>query len=495
MTTPDDKMSAAELVAKNASIESEKAHLAADDAAREAKVAGTEAAKARKEATAADNEAVMFEDTAAIKEGEVEVANAACKSAMEQEERDQGAVRNASTEVGRVQGLNPGVCNADTDLAEKNLKGAEGRLEATKARRTKECGDAANMREDADKVKAEAVAKRKDADAKDIRADLVEDQKAVAETRAEDLRLKAVQKAELADIVASMAKFLKNDLAANGDNVTATAPKHPSTTGEAGLCGQGPQADNGPGIHSATDGNFTVGTGKASYFLFGGEDYEKVEGKLVELTEGNSVTHTLAADVSVVVGGRLDETFGVEFKVDMGDDTRKVYGRRWERNVGIKVEHVRGIVDETVMGSRTDHNPTFYFGKNPKKRAECDKKLNHKAQQIIQKNEDKFEEFRRKLKIDYSSQKQKMDSITSRIKDYKANLEQVDQDIKTLNAKVDDLKQQAKNYAMNSDGFIKFLVSGSVNIDADRFKGKADGKYQIVCDAIAELQGNEVKWA
>ncbi|TPW03800.1 MAG: hypothetical protein FD129_2990 [bacterium] len=97
--------------------------------------------------------------------------------------------------------------------------------------------------------------------------------------------------------------------------------------------------------------------------------------------------------------------------------------------------------------------------------------------------------------MDYNSQKRLIESMNERIKTYRADIEKADKEVGTLVAKLDDLKIQAKNYSMNSDSFIKFLVDGSISITGDRFKGKAGNTYSNVVDAIAELKGNEIKWA
>ncbi|MDZ4803583.1 MAG: hypothetical protein SGI90_01815 [Candidatus Eisenbacteria bacterium] len=496
MSTLEEKLAEQEKTAATSAAESRETHLAADQAKLDAGSAARDAQAADAVADGSEGVAGSMEKVAANSDGTAKAAEGACGSATENQSKAESELAQKQKEAAQVRALNPGECNAETAAADNAVMAAETRLTTAKEQRESACERAAKARKQATADAERAGTARAAATSDRTRSDELEKAAKAAETKAEGLRTLAVMKAALADVAQKQVESIKNEIAeAAAAAKAADAPKHPSTTGEAALCGCPAQPENGPGIHSWTEGNFTTAFKEFNKFLIGGDDYQKIEGKLVELTEGNTITHTVSAEVSVVLGGKLDETFGIELKCDFMDDTRYVKGYRWERNVGIKVEHVLGDVTETIMGSRVELDPTFYHGKNPKKRAECEKELNHKATDIVEKYKDKLEEFRKTLKVDYEEQKRAMDSIASRAKHYQANLKKSTEEVDVLEAKLDDLKVQAKNYAMNSESFIKFLVDGAVDISADRFFGNAGNRYNIVCDMVAEMQGSEIKWA
>jgi hypothetical protein len=196
-----------------------------------------------------------------------------------------------------------------------------------------------------------------------------------------------------------------------------------------------------------------------------------------------------------VVGLKLDETFGLELKLDANDDTRYISGHRLEANIGLRLEHVKGEYNETVHGDRIEHNPSFYFGKNKVRQQERDERLLRTATKVLAEHKAKFEDFRKQVALDYKTQADKLETVVTKIADYKAELKNYDEKIADLEAKWDKLKQQVDDYKTNSDGFIKFLVQGSANISADTMKVRVDDKLQVVCDAIADLKGSEIKWA
>jgi hypothetical protein len=494
VATLEEKLAEQEKDAKTAADESKQAHQDADQAKQDAGSAARDAQAADTVADGSEGVAQSMEKLAGNSEATAKAAESECAAATQNQSQAESDLAQKQKEAARVQALYPGECNAETAAADNAVIAAEGRVAAAKQRQKTSCEAATTARKQATSD-AERAKTARDAATKDRqRADDLEKAAKAAETKADDLRLAAVTKAARAEAAQKAVESTKKEIAAAAAKPPG-APKHPATSGEAGQCGCPEQPPDGPGIHSWTEGNFTTDFKMFNLFLVGGDDYQKVEGKLVELTEGNSITHSISAEVSTVLGGRLDETFGVELKCDFQDDTRFVTGYRWERNVGIKVEHVKGDVTETIMGSRVELDPTFYHGKNPKKRAECEKELNHKAKEIVEKYQDKLEEFRKTLKVDYGEQTRAMESIASRAKHYQASLKKSTAEVETMEAKLDALKVQAKNYAMNSESFIKFLVDGAVNISADRFFGNAGNRYNIVCDMIAEMQGSEIKWA
>jgi hypothetical protein len=197
--------------------------------------------------------------------------------------------------------------------------------------------------------------------------------------------------------------------------------------------------------------------------------------------------------VSVVIGGKLEEVIGWESKLVIGGDRRLILGPRWERNVGLKAETVNGDSEEVTLSSQQQFVPTINGRSNPSTKTEKCSKLEAESGKVVEQHKAKLKELRKKIKQNFAQATQHYDGVTANIKTYTADIGQLRQNVQTMICKFASLKTEAKKYQMKSDAFIKFMVQGTATLKAGDFKGSAKQKYHLVCDAIAELQG-EVKW-
>lgn len=485
MTTPDQ-------LAEQARRDSEKAHLEAEAIEKDLPAAKLQREQAKTAADEAEKRVGPLEVKSQTSEGDARAAEAGCKEAQTNEGLAQKKLQKSRAELADLKAMHPNESNPEVETKELDVATDEIDLAEASAARKKACEKAETERKKADQDKKDFVAAQTEADTLRTRSDEANKGYKQMESDAQDLRQKAVNLAGVADQQKTIAAAPVNNVPTM--SAGPVKPVHPDTTTTGALTGAAPQPGSEQGFHFSTALDATTG-GNFNLFMVGGEDYAQVGGKLIELTEGFSSTHTLGYDRSYTLGAKLDETFGLELKLDFNDDTRYISGHRWEANVGLRLEHVLGEYHETVHGDRRENNPTFYFGQNKVRQQERDERMLHTASSVIAKHKALFEEFRKQVKLDYQAQTDKLGTVESTITHYQAELKKYDEKITELEAKWDDLKEQVDNFKSNSDGFMKFLVQGSADISSDKLKVKVDDKLQVICDSIAELQGSEIKWA
>ncbi len=492
MSITAEQVTEARSEAAEAADESRSAHEAADQADLEASQARLDAETARADADRLDAQADNLETEAGQREGVATASGERCAAARERRNRAEAEAAGEEARARRIQERNPGVCNDETTAADERAAAARGRADSARADAESICAEASADQAAATEARRKATAAREEAEQAQEQADTLESAVSGAESAAVDRRAEAVAAALRASLIHDRAEQLAADFELQSASMATLTCRPPSTDDGSAAANAPPAPRGAPGVHADTEANYTIGA-KRGIFLFEGLSYEKVDGKYVEITVGNKITNVLAAEGSIVVGAKLEEVFGLELKLVIRNDLRKIIGSRWERNVGFKGETVRGKAVEWTMASHEQLVPTANCEKNPTKKLEAEKKVESKAVEILEQHKTKLADTRDKIKLNYQKSHEFCKSVTSKFDKYKEDVGKIEANVKDMIQKLSTLKTEAAKYQNKSDGFIKVLSEGAVVIKAANFKGKADSKYHVCAQVIAEIQG-QVKW-
>jgi hypothetical protein len=492
MTVTQQEVDAARKAADDAEAASKKAHDDADAAKKAAEAAKTKAVADRAAADEAAGKVKPLNDEAGRLEGVSGASGQACTDAQAATARARQAVKTEEGKAARVQAKTPGESNADTEAANQRVEAAKKRLSAAQAKQKKVCAQAEADRKAAEAKRAEANAAVAEAEKTDKTADESEtaaDKANGAHTNAvADARTAAMNASVLRGVATNKSKELEGQ--ANAAKAGPQSPNVPDSCGAGGV--QTPAPPDG-GCHSSTRDNVFIEVKGNIIHLFGKDESKTVRGKLGQNVTGFKCTNVLGGEATFVVGGRWDVVIGAETKLVALGDFREISGNRWERNIGLKVEQVKGDVEETLMDGQLQHVPTVNSTIQPTKQVDSTPKAEELVNKYMEKHKGKLADLRKQVKENYKKALEHYDSVKSRMKEYSEDTKKIEAQVQDLIVRAATLKTEAKKYQMKSDAFIKILVNGTAKRKAGRYKDSPNAQYIMCANAIATLQG-EVKW-
>lgn len=492
MTVTPQEVDAAKKAAEEAEKASKLAHDEVDNTKKAAEAAKTKAAADRAAANAAEAKVAPLSDEAGRLEGVAAASGQACKDAQANTARARQAVKNEEAKAARIQAKTPGETNADTEAAQQRVEAAKKRLSAAQAKQKKVCAQAEADQKAAEAKRAEANAAITEA----ARTDKIADDSEAAAGKAAGAHSDAVGTARTAAMNASVLR----DVATNKSkelegqaNAAKAGPQSPNVPDSCGAGGVETPAPPDGGCHSSTRDNLFIDVKGNIIHLFGKDESKTVRGKLGQNVTGFKCTNILGGEATFVVGGRWDVVIGAETKLVALGDFREISGNRWERNIGLKVEQVKGDVEETLMDGQLQHVPTVNSTIQPTKQVDSTPKAEELVNKYMEQHKGKLADLRKVVKENYKKSLEHYSSVKSRVTEYSEDTKKIQAQVQDLIVRAATLKTEAKKYQMKSDAFIKILVNGTAKRSAGRYKDSPNAQYIMCANAIATLQG-EVKW-
>jgi len=266
----------------------------------------------------------------------------------------------------------------------------------------------------------------------------------------------------------------------------AICPAGSAATGAAGK-GSAPRDTAGSTFSTLGDGLWMA--------LNGGVELKDNEicmthGPVVTIINGNKHKHTIGIDEAVHLGASFQEIGAWDSKFAGGGDIRDITAARWEWNVGIKAESVFGDANEHLMakqqidipGTTTETNPTKETQKCPEREQKC--------QEIVEKFKARMVDSRKALTWAITDATRTFKDYTRDYKTYEQQIEKYSAQFHEYCGKINNLKEQARKYKIETDKFFKTLASAGISLKAAKIKGSAKKKVVFVAKALAEFKGD-----
>ena len=185
----------------------------------------------------------------------------------------------------------------------------------------------------------------------------------------------------------------------------------------------------------------------------------------------------------------LTEVFGWEAKFCALDLYEEITNLRWERNVGLKSEYIRGNYEQNLFSNVdiyakriSEYNPTAITRACPKKYTVNEEMVQHfktclkdDRDRVIRAVKDKTTETTETMFL-------KAALIEMEIKD--ANI-----DINDANLKLSDLKSQIGEYKVETSKLFENIASGSISLSAAALNIKLNGKNLYIAKSLAQFGG------
>jgi hypothetical protein len=492
MTVSAADVAAAQEAERAAREKSEKAHKALEKAKADQKAAGEKLAAAKKKKEDAEKAKGEADGALAKAKADASSSKAACDQAKSEESNAAAASRFADARAQRVQALNPGQCTPETTSADAAAAQARTDLAAATARRETACAKAT---EDA---KAQ---KKAEEDVEATSKSLTEANGEVVTATNEDSAAASALKQAVVDadaaalnafVARTQREAVEKQFSAQGTVAAPQGPKPPQTDVGCPVMAVPPAEPDPGGVRSDTRANFSI-TGRHAIWQVDGYDYEETQGAAFEVTVGEKVSNLLGIELIKIAGGRFEEVGDWESKLVLGGDRRTIIGKRWERNIGLKAESVLTTVDEYTMRNANQHVAAQKLGLNPSDNETITPEMEEEAAKIVENHKQKLQEVRHQLKMNLAKSMEEFESLMTKVSYWKAEVKNIRWNIEDKFEKCRQLNLEAKKYQMKSDAFIKFLIVGTCTLKAGQFKGKAKSRYNMVAQAMADLQG-QVKW-